>query len=107
MSQTSTNVALYELDMGKRTAIPLFSGPLLKPREEQGVSSEPVTMSSIALQTPGSVSEHDSEDPLSPGESHSVSSTAMAGILTEVENLQRVVEEMWAERSEPPPEYVE
>ncbi|KAI1795667.1 hypothetical protein LXA43DRAFT_731775 [Ganoderma leucocontextum] len=63
------------------------------------------TSSNLGSQT-GSVS---SRDMLSPGSSgsHSISPTDVLGLKTEVENLRRVMQEMRAERFEPPPEYFE
>ena len=50
-----------------------------------------------------------SRDPLSPGSSGSnlLSPTEVLGLREEVDNLRRVVQEIRAERFEPPPEYVE
>ena len=50
-----------------------------------------------------------SRDPLSPGGSGSnlLSPTEVLGLREEVDNLRRVVQEIRAERFEPPPEYVE
>ncbi|KAM5534565.1 hypothetical protein V8D89_011769 [Ganoderma adspersum] len=46
-------------------------------------------------------------DPPSPGVAQSVSSTDVMGLRTEVENLRRVIQDIRAERLEPPPEYAE
>ena len=68
------------------------------------------TSSNVGSQT-GSAS---SRDPLSPGAASatgtgtgSISSTDVMGLRNEVENLRRVMQEIRAERLEPPPEYVE
>ena len=63
------------------------------------------TSSNVGSQT-GSSS---SRDLLSPGSSasHSISPTDVLGLRAEVENLRRVMQEIRAERFEPPPEYVE
>ncbi|PIL35880.1 hypothetical protein GSI_01540 [Ganoderma sinense ZZ0214-1] len=63
------------------------------------------TSSNVGSQT-GSAS---SRDLLSPGSSasHSISPTDVLGLRAEVENLRRVMQEIRAERFEPPPEYVE
>lgn len=61
------------------------------------------TSSNVGGSQAGSAS---SRDPLSPG-AGSISSTDVMGLRAEVENLRRVMQEIRAERLEPPPEYVE
>ena len=63
------------------------------------------TSSNVGGSQAGSAS---SRDPLSPGTATgSISSTDVLGLRAEVENLRRVMQEIRAERLEPPPEYVE
>lgn len=45
-------------------------------------------------------------DPALPDASHSVSSMDMAGLRMEMQNLRQVVQDIQAERYQPPPEYV-
>ncbi|KAI1795669.1 hypothetical protein LXA43DRAFT_991614 [Ganoderma leucocontextum] len=86
------------------------SGPSSKAREAalnrtHSYAPSVATSSNIGSQT-GSAS---SRDLLSPGASggSSVSSTDVLGLRAEVENLRRVMQEIRAERLEPPPEYDE
>ncbi|PIL35879.1 hypothetical protein GSI_01539 [Ganoderma sinense ZZ0214-1] len=64
------------------------------------------TSSNVGSQT-GSASSRDPLSPRSGTGSGSISSTDVLGLRAEVENLRRVMQEIRAERLEPPPEYVE
>lgn len=68
-----------------------------------------VTSSSVTGSGAGSAVSGSSQEPLSPGTrrttSGSLSPTDVLSLRAEVENLRRVMQEIRAERLEPPPEY--
>ncbi|OBZ70559.1 hypothetical protein A0H81_09078 [Grifola frondosa] len=66
--------------------------------------SGPRTTSSRYTESSGPAS---SRDPLSPSSSQALSPTEVIGLRTEVENLRRVMQEIRAERLEPPPGYID
>ena len=111
----STHTMAYAADAYENTAMApvVHSGspaPSSKAREvalnrTHHYAPSVATSSNVGSQT-GSSS---SRDLLSPGSSasHSISPTDVLGLRAEVENLRRVMQEIRAERFEPPPEYVE
>ena len=99
---TSTNVAEYGSDTGDNTvrSLPpdlayLKLHELLFNRARRSTPSESLTG---RPNTGG--------DPALPDASHSVSSMDMAGLRMEMQNLRQVVQDIQAERYQPPPEYV-
>ena len=106
---TATNMA-YVSNADAITPMPPSMDPPSKrrgvqlDRAQRDAPSETVAVSPDTGPQTASVS---SRDPTSQGAPESVSSTDVVGFRTEVESLRRVVEEIRAERLEPPPEYVE
>lgn len=111
----STHTMAYAADAYENTAMApvVHSGspaPSSKAREvalnrTHHYAPSLATSSNVGGSQAGSAS---SRDPLSPGTATgSISSTDVLGLRAEVENLRRVMQEIRAERLEPPPEYVE
>ncbi len=109
---SSTNTMTYTSDAYESTAMaPSLSVAASSKAREVALNrthhyAPSVAPSSNVGSQTGSVS---SRDLLSPGSSasHSISPTDVLGLRAEVENLRRVMQEIRADRFEPPPEYVE
>ncbi|KAM5534566.1 hypothetical protein V8D89_011770 [Ganoderma adspersum] len=108
---TSTANMADAPDTGETTAISLPSPGLSSKRRELPSNrlqreAQPGTIGT-SPNTGSQTSSESSRDPSSVGGSHSGSSTDVAGLRNEMENLRRVVLEIREERLEPPPEYAE
>ena len=103
MTPLSTGISSDPFDsMG---TIPSSKARALMNRVRYDVPSESVATSSSDFSSQTGLMA--GRDPLSPGVAQSVSSTEVMVLRTEVENLRRVVQDIRAERLEPPPEYAE